>query len=395
VQTHAASVSSIDPANTDFSDLNELGKAIGDARILMLGEQDHGDAPAFLAKTRLIKYLHEKKGFNVLAFESDFFALNTGWEQITKPTMIDSFLKKNIFPVWTLCNTCSLLLYDYIPKTWKTANPLTVTGFDSQLILEYSRHNLSRQLDSVLRSLNLPIIHQSNYASEIIPLIDSLKFWYMETPKSKSSFVLCGNYLSQIREQAADKLPQDSYWMMIIDNLIQWNRGEQGDQKIDSSGAAFNVRDYEMAKNLKWLTTVKFQKEKIIVWAANYHVSRHIGETKNTLGNVATTMGWYFCDDPLINEQTYILGFDSYEGLSGRVNEPTYKVASPKAKSFENWIDKSAAYAFVDFKAYNEMHPNSNEQFYLKGIGHYNKNLPWNHLFDGIFFIRQVYPCNR
>ena len=84
VKLNTNSVTTIDPKDTDYSDLEAIGNAIGDARIVMLGEQDHGDAPTFLAKTRLIQYLHEKKGFNVLAFESDFFGLNYGWDQIKK-----------------------------------------------------------------------------------------------------------------------------------------------------------------------------------------------------------------------------------------------------------------------------------------------------------------------
>ena len=76
VLANVRQIAAIDPAFQGYSDLEVIADAIGDARIVMLGEQDHGDAPAFLAKTRLIKYLHEKKGFNVLAFESDFFGIN-------------------------------------------------------------------------------------------------------------------------------------------------------------------------------------------------------------------------------------------------------------------------------------------------------------------------------
>jgi hypothetical protein len=74
VQGNTVWLSTIDPDSADDSGLEAIGKAIGEARVVMLGEQDNGDAPTYLAKTRIIKYLHEKMGFNVLAFESDFFA---------------------------------------------------------------------------------------------------------------------------------------------------------------------------------------------------------------------------------------------------------------------------------------------------------------------------------
>ena len=102
VSENTKSVSNIDTSSNEYSDLEPIGAAIGNARVVMLGEQDHGDAPAFLAKTRLIKYLHEKKGFNVLAFESDFYGLTKGWDELSKqPDSIRWFLERNIFSLWT------------------------------------------------------------------------------------------------------------------------------------------------------------------------------------------------------------------------------------------------------------------------------------------------------
>lgn len=73
VSDNAKRVASINANDTDYSDLHAIGEAIGNKRIVMLGEVYHGDATAFQAKTRLVKFLHEKMGFKVLVFESDFF----------------------------------------------------------------------------------------------------------------------------------------------------------------------------------------------------------------------------------------------------------------------------------------------------------------------------------
>ena len=225
VNENAVAVSSIEPDSTDFTDLEFIGKSIGNSKIVMLGEQDHGDAPTFLAKTRLIKYLHEKMGFNVLAFESDFFGLNFGFDRLDKSkSNIDSFLQKNIFPIWTYCNTCQNLFYSYVPLTYQTEKPLIITGFDNQLVLSFSSKHLVYYLDSFLQSLNIPITKQENYQRKFLPLIDSLKYYSF---KDTTNYSKCEMYLSQIKNQVITKLSENDFWMQVINNFLTENNQYQ------------------------------------------------------------------------------------------------------------------------------------------------------------------------
>jgi erythromycin esterase-like protein len=389
VSQSAISISSIEPDSTNYSDLEVIGKAIGNASIVMLGEQDHGDAPTFLAKTRLIKYLHEKKGFNVLAFESDFFGLNYGWDKINKTKgIVDTFLRYNIFPIWTYCYTCNDLFYNYIPSTYKTENPLTITGFDNQMVLSYSAKNISSYLDSVFRKLNLPITKELNYDSEILPLIDSLKYWSF---KDTFNYTKCGSYLIECKNQLKQKKNNNDFEMMVIENLIQSNE-EYKYNKIDFRYSS-NVRDKQMAENLKWLKNNKFQSDKIIVWAANAHVAKYEDSSRK---NKLVAMGSFFTKDSILLRDTYIIGFTSYRGEAGRLSTKKYTVRKPEPNGFENWINKSYEFSFVSFKKYREEFPGSNETFYLKGLGHYSAfRKDWTKVFDGVFFIRNMYACEK
>ncbi len=57
----------------DFSPLEPL---FARSRIVMLGEQDHGDGASFAFKGKLIEYLHLDCGYNMLAFEANFYGLS-------------------------------------------------------------------------------------------------------------------------------------------------------------------------------------------------------------------------------------------------------------------------------------------------------------------------------
>lgn len=114
VHEHAFPIASINHDSTNYADLEVIGRAIGNARVVMLGEQDHGNAATFQAKTRIIKYLHEQKGFDVLAFEGDFFGMNYGWEQVKNTEIWTHFSKKRYSPYGqtaTPAATCSTSIF--------------------------------------------------------------------------------------------------------------------------------------------------------------------------------------------------------------------------------------------------------------------------------------------
>eukprot|EP01037_Dinobryon_pediforme_P007430 gene7430-7494_t len=333
---NAVTLKTISPDSTDDSDLKPIGDAIGNAKIVMLGEQDHGDAPAFLAKTRLIKYLHEKKGFNVLAFESDFFALNYGWDKTSKKSpLIDSFILKNIFSVWTTCDACNSLLFKYIPATCKTASPLTLTG-----------------------AMQLPVTRRSNYTTEIWPYIDSIKRWSFFYPKDTVGIEKSIVYLHIIRNELALKLSHTDFWLYTVDNEIglanEIKKAVKSDKNVDQG------RDALMAANLAWLMQNKFKDQKIIVWAADVHIARNIAISKY-YPQMNETMGGKFMEQIVDPDDVYTIGFTSYEGMAGRVGSPGKQ-----------------QYAFIDFKAFNKVNPQYKEAFYATPITHAMGLGQWN-----------------
>lgn len=387
VKANTQVIKTIEPDSLDFTDLQAIGNAIGDAKVVMLGEQDHGDAPTFLAKTRLIKYLHEQKGFNVLAFESDFFALNKGWDELPKQSAsIVDFLHNNIFKLWTNCVECEELFYSYIPSTFNTATPLQVSGFDNQNNGEYSIRHLRSYIDSYVHKKNIPFLSSGFYPDFFLPSLDST--YLSARSNSNIYYGRLGKVTDSILTQL-NILDSNAFHNRVLLNL----RGFMASAEMrNNMRKSMEIRDELMANNLNWLVKTKYPNEKIIVWAANFHILKNVSSLKNEKDGFVN-MGDRFTKMARNEKDTYILGFTSNRGKAGRLYAKQYPVEPPKEDGFETWINKDLKYGFVDFKKYRKGNMAS-DYFYLKGY-HHSMLADWTKMYDGVFYIRDMYPCRE
>lgn len=425
VQQHLAPITSIQPDYADATDLAAIGQAIGEARIVMLGEQDHGDGATFLAKTRLIKYLHEQKGFTVLAFEGDVFALNQGWEQVaTTPDRQAAFLHATIHPYWAGCQQCDNLLYQYVPQTARTPHPLRVTGFDNQLYSAYSRQVFPGYLHAYLTKQHLPFLRSPTYQQFFRPFIDTLlvstnfitgkldldkavKVKAIQDKKGKlQRFEAC---LDTLTAQLPPGSSGDVFDRLLLRNL--YALAQESAFYTDDHNALTNVRDGQMAANLNWLANTQFSTEKIIVWAASAHLAKGQGSDYLVPGRFSATqqaqartyneavhpMGQVFTQSLRNRQQTYVLGFLSGTGTSQRtVVANATPLAPPPANSLESWLPANLAYAFLDFQPLRlQQAAQSPEYFAMQGVSHYARYANWTNFFDGIFYIQTMTPCTR
>ena len=397
VRQKAIRISTINPDSSNFVDFEQIGNAIGNARIVMLGEQDHGDAPTFAAKTSIVKYLHEKKGFNVVAFESDFFSGTFGFENLPKTNAgIAKYFKGNILGYWTLCDACYPFFSSLVPESFNTAHPYIIAGFDNQQYLSYSRINMSNTIDSVVKFYNLEIQKDTILYASILNNINTLSNQFICTTQKKEFYRKATDDLLRLKNELEVKSKPEEGWSLIIDNLICFcNQLLLKDGRFTDFA---NIRDKQMARNLEWLAKVKYKNEKIIVWAANYHISKYSGHFKKNNMNNDIAMATHFVKDKQLNEETYVLGFTSFDGTAGRLGTSYFAVDKPDKNGFEIWINDGFDYAFINFKDFNQQNPQYNNEFKMKssvtGQGvHKNHEAQWNRMFDAVFFIRHMYPC--
>jgi erythromycin esterase-like protein len=391
VTTNTVRVATLDAASDEFADLAAVGQAIGEARVVMLGEQDHGDGPTFQAKTRLVKYLHEHKGFTVLAFESDFYGLTIGWNKLAKqPDSIQHFLQRNIFSHWTNSEDCRYLFEQYIPQSFQTSSPLLVTGFDPQLYLTYSRTHLQKELDRYLvsQAVDRRFPSTATYQEFLVAVQGLLeKEVKPEAYRPGMRRALEDGFL--IIRQAPLTTSEAAIWQQVLDNLHAFM------VKDDTLGA----RDKAMADNLQFLLTSQYKNAKVIVWAHNEHIMKYTnqlsGKAKGFDKMMHHKMGTYFVQDPLWAQQTYVLGFASYQGTAGRLGTISHPVQAPDVKGLETWVPANIAYGFLDFTSYNKQFNYPVTPFLLKSPWHFTiparvSKIPWNLVYDGLFFIREM-----
>lgn len=398
-------IKSIDPSQTDFGDLEPLKEVLKDKRIVLLGEQSHGEGATFEAKVRLIKFLHEQLGFNVLSFESGLYDNYKANELLNSNPSINP-LKQSVFDIWSESKEFVPLL-EYINTQRKSSTPLLVSGFDCQADNLF-KENYLLDLKELLKD------SQSLTESDYQPLQEVIEgdaeFVASDAADSARFFTSAQRIL-----KAFDTLPSKEtiHAKVMHQVLISWLAMVQ--YEIDMMNGkeikVQNPRDLQMAKNLIFLSTL-YPNSKIICWGATYHFANQIQLHRATiltktfvhrldslekaheptdfdkLLEGAVPMGKVLKNH--FGDNVYSLAFSSFEGSFGMLGFPpkSLKPIEPPAKSIERYlVDKNLDFAFVDYS-----NNRNASYFYCSALGNLPLEAAWPKIVDGLFFIKHSYP---
>jgi erythromycin esterase len=273
VAANSTTIASVDPATADDSDLAAFGAAVGDRRIVLLTEATHGDGATFELKTRLVKYLHENKGFDVLFMESGMYDVARIQQRLAAGgDAISVQAPGRIYYMYSRTDAGQAVL-KYVDGTLATATPLALWGHDvpmdgldsTQSLLPGLQAFLAARHSALPQSADWPgflRVAQQGVALNSTPVAsaDSASFLAMSTQLATE---LCGE-----ADPGGDLLQSPAFWCRLA-------KGVQADYthlfSATDARTPTDLRDVTGAGNIEWLLDGRLAGRKAIVWLHAVH----------------------------------------------------------------------------------------------------------------------------
>lgn len=392
---HAVAVRSIDPADEDFSDLMPLARAIGRARVVQLGEATHGDGATFLAKGRLIRFLHQVLGFDVLAWESGIVDVRRVDTALRAGVPSPEAARRGLYPAWH--NRESMATLDYVRASLGTDRPIATVGFDCRVSYKEARDVLfPKMVFDFFDRLDPALLSKSEREDFTVMSAGLLPGEYYFKPGIRAfNRALPRRLIETIDRRRGELLvfypPHEiDYLRQTLVSLLAIDRALGPGDKPPADGYR---RDQGMAENLLWWLEGPLKERKVIVWAHNYHVmnDNYLATANPGVAPVREPqatgpygpMGQFLKN--ALGSDLYTIGFDSHGGAAldldagkdhavtpGDLEELLHAAGRPllfldlTRLPADHWLRTPRTGSFY----FHEPHPAN-----------------WTRVYDGIFFI--------
>lgn len=316
----------------DTSFYSSFGRIIGDKRIVLLGEYTHGDGSSLLAKEKIIKYLIESKGFDVLVLEMDLYECQKA-HKLGKEDRLDI---SNYFRSMNKKGQMSFYrkgLFEFLEKN----KSVMIEGLD----LSFSSINpefMVRDIDSVLSKNISDIQENKEYQSWKHFMLNNGNKSGLE----KDEIV---NHVSILNSLIKDFNKIDNYEMEFVIQLFKNELGlytwllKRPEPSPDNMWEFWKYRDKQMADNLEWLLTKKYKNKKIIVSTSSYHLIKNykcinMNSKRSGFNSMLSIV------NPKLYEEMYSISFIRYSGSYMEVNGEARKVVASVENSLESNLHK-------------------------------------------------------
>ena len=383
IEKNAINVRSISPIDTDYEDLSPLKEIIGDARVVLLGEQTHGGATTFEAKVRLAKFLHKEMGFAVMAFESGMYDCAKIWQQMQLGKPMEEEVLKSMFYMYAT-STEVKPLFQYMDAQLKTKAPLILTGMDSQHTGEKSQNSLVNDLKAYLDKLDSESIEEEVWDVFKRKVSDIIAMKREVTHEDKMIFYqgleFLKNKLAKVESNGETFPDSSTFWLQILKSIESQAKRYWGDiWDMD--------RDRQMADNMSWLLNFPFKDKKVIVWAHNFHIARGL--------DPILPMGHYLKNE--FQDKMYAIGFTGYDGVFfDFASNKESKIAKSDSLSLEQSIrNTNWKYAILDFTRQTENGSWLEQSQKGRLFNFYEQMVIYPNIYDGLFYIQTTTPTIR
>lgn len=334
-------------AAEDFSDLSFLAPILDGKRVVQLGESGHGVREFSQIKVRLIKYLHEELGFDVVAIESSVFECYMADRQVdVEPAR--RILDRCAFNVWRTEEV--LELFEYLDRTRSTPRPLRLVGIDTQVSSTFGvtgrpafLHNVVNQFDTAyadsVAAMDQEFLdeHRRVLAGQHVYLLGN-RSWLIPGYDSLTTFIE-----TQLPQLAA--MGPEAYREGLVAAQTARSTVAFIEQLTTESNTSIEHRDLGMSDNLTFVTDRLYPDSKVIVWAHNFHI-RHANHEIVPVPAPFTMGHW---QKQRLDDDLYSIGLYMYTGTTAANDGSVYAIAQAQTGSVESILYRARRHwTFVD-----------------------------------------------
>lgn len=408
------------PVREDFSDLMPLKALIGSARVVGLGEQSHGDGATFKAKCRLVRFLHQEMGFEVLAWESGLFDCRRVDELFAQGVEPRSAAKvaheHGIFGIWAQSAQAAPVL-EYAARSAR-ANParrLMIAGFDNQYTSAASRRAHADWLARWFAGVEDAALPPGTIAEGVEAVRWMAARFREDGSPPRGSEERLDEARAQVRalialiESRRDDLGRQAepreieFVRRTLLNLLAFDRAMRGMNRANIQATPAPIlqeRDERMGSNLAFLARTYYPDEKIIVWAASSHLLRNPEECESLYGrpraegpDAFKPMGHFAAAD--LGADYFSITFSAFDGSIGRPWSGPTPIPAAEPGDIESLMkDAGLSLAIIPLRP-----PPGDpaaawlgEPQVMRPMGYGRERAVWGRCFDALFFTREMMP---